>query len=372
MAKHRDYFRGFEKIVLMFDMDQPGRDAAKIAAEVLGSGAAIADIPLKDAAEMLLKGKTSELITAMWNAKPYRPDGIVDMATLKEAVMQRPAWGLSWPLERLTQLTYGIRAGELYAFGAGTGIGKTDLFTQTIMHLVTVHGLPVGVFSLEQSVSETATRIAGKLVGKTFHIPDSGWTDEDFERAWQQLHGGTGRVFLYDSFGNNDWETVREKMEYLAHAEGVRHFFLDHLTALAAWQDDERTALDSIMSEMGGLVKKLGCTIFFISHLATPEGKPHEEGGRVMIRHFRGSRSIGYWSHFMFGLERNQQDPDPVQRSITTFRVLKDRYTGKATGEVFYLGYDQESGMLYETQSPEEESAHGFVDETGENSGGDF
>jgi twinkle protein len=48
----------------------------------------------------------------------------------------------------------------------------------------------------------------------------------------------------------------------------------------------------------------------FVSHLATPEGKPHEEGGRVMIRHFKGSRAIGFWCHFMFGLERNQQDQD--------------------------------------------------------------
>jgi twinkle protein len=48
-------------------------------------------------------------------------------------------------------------------------------------------------------------------------------------------------------------------------------------------------------------------------------------------------------------LERNQQDDDEM-RTTTTFRVLKDRYTGRATGSVFYLRYDQETGMLNPVQ----------------------
>ena len=364
-AKHASYFRGFEEVILMFDTDEPGRAAAKAAAEVLGACARIAELPqpFKDASDMLVAGKTKELIDAMWRAKEYRPEGIVNMADLKDAVKERPQWGLSWPFEKLTELTYGIRTGELYALGAGTGIGKTDFFAQTIEHIARVHKQPVGVFSLEQHPRETATRIAGKLAHKTFHVPDSGWTEADFDLAWAELMQG-GHVFLYDSFGNNDWDIVQEKIEYLHHAEGVRYFFLDHLTALAAWQEDERKALETIMSEMGALVKRLDVALFFVSHLATPEGTPHEEGGRVMIRHFKGSRAIGYWSHYMFALERNQQEETAEGRKLTRFRVLKDRFTGRATGESFFLGYDQNTGMLFEADAPqvqEEASAHGFT-----------
>ena len=85
-----------------------------------------------------------------------------------------------------------------------------------------------------------------------------------------------------------------------------------------------------------------------VSHLATPMGKPHEEGGRVSIRHFKGSRAIGFWCHFMFGLERDQQAEDETERQTTTFRVLKDRYTGQATGLTFPLNYDHVTGKLYE------------------------
>jgi twinkle protein len=125
---------------------------------------------------------------------------------------------------------------------------------------------------------------------------------------------------------------------------------------------DEKGSLEQIMKEMAGLANELGIIITFISHLTTPEGKPHEEGGRVTIRHFKGSRAIGFWSYFMFGLERDQQAEDPVVRQTTTFRILKDRYTGQATGEVLYLAYDRDTGLLSLTEAPEPSSP--FKDES--------
>ena len=49
-------------------------------------------------------------------------------------------------------------------------------------------------------------------------------------------------------------------------------------------------------------------------------------------------------------------------RSTTTLRILKDRYTGQSTGHVLYLGYDVVTGLLFETEAPEEQSA--FSDTT--------
>lgn len=161
--------------------------------------------------------------------------------------------------------------------------------------------------------------------------------------------------------GATDWEIICNKVRFLNHAEGVRIFYIDHLTALAAMEEDEKTALEEIMAEMAGLTKELDIVIHLVSHLATPEGKPHEEGGRVMIRHFKGSRSIGFWSHFMFGIERSQQEDDPNKRNRSTLRVLKDRYTGRATGLCIPMQYDPETGRL--SEAPEEDVCP-FNDET--------
>jgi len=355
IATHRDYFLGFEKVVLMFDQDEKGVEAAKVAASIIGRRAHIATLPLKDANEMLQAKRVGEMVSAMWGAAQYRPEGIVDMATLSEQVKAPPSFGLSYPWPRLTELMYGIAERAVITIGGAGGGGKTDFLAQIIQHLITEHKESVGVFSLEQHVVETATRLAGKLAGKTFHVPDSGWSDTDKDAAWQSLMDG-GKVFLYDSFGVNEWDTIKEKIEYLVHTEGVRYFFLDNITAMAAAEEDERTGIERIMSEMGSMVQRLDCTLFVVSHLATPEGKPHEEGGRVMGKHFKGSRTIIFWSYQMIGLERNQQAANMEERSTTTVRILKERKTGRGMGETFLLGYDRETGLLYETELSEKRS----------------
>lgn len=356
IAQHRSYFLSFEKVVLMFDMDEPGRAAAKAAAEVIGPKAHIADLPLKDANEMLKAGRVEELINAMWRATPHRPDGMVEAKSLKEKVLAGPQVGLSYPWESMTKLTHGIRTGELIAIGAGTGTGKTTWLLQLVEHLAKHHRLPVGCFFLEQAPTETATRLAGLLAGKQFHVPE-GWTPDDLAKAWDEFET-LPPIHLYDSFGATSWEDVEERIRYLAEVAGVKHFVLDHLTALAAAEDDERKGLDVIMPALGALVKELDICIFFVSHLATPEGKPHEEGGRVMMRHFRGSRAIGYWTHYAWGLERDQQAEDLDERHTTTVRCLKDRKTGQAAGECVYLKHGGNNDRLTEVTefTPDEDA----------------
>ena len=73
----------------------------------------------------------------------------------------------------------------------------------------------------------------------------------------------------------------------------------------------------------------------------------HEEGARVTIRQFKGSRAIGFWAHFMFGLERDQQAEELSERNITTVRILKDRYSGQSTGFTLETTYDHETGRVH-------------------------
>ncbi len=364
LSKHIEWLNTFEEVVLMFDMDEPGITAMAECVGLFSPGKAkTASLPRKDANEMLKAGEGDQIINAIWNAKAYRPDGIVKLSDIMEEVLADPEMGLPWFIPRLTEITYGRRWGEVYGFGAGTGIGKTDLFTQQIQFDVLELKQKVGLFFLEQKPAETAKRVAGKFAGKCFHIPDGSWTKDELAKVVEQLDQDD-RISFYDSFGSAEWDVIANSIRFMAHNEGVRIFYLDHLTALAD-PEKEKESLEIVMKAMAMLAQELNIIIHFISHLTTPEGKPHEEGGRVMIRHFKGSRSIGFWSFFMFGLERDQQHDDPRWRSITTFRVLKDRYTGRATGEVIYLGYDRDSGKLFETEPPAEDGdGHGFGDET--------
>mgnify|MGYP003644768433 FL=1 len=78
IKKNWDYILGFDEIILMFDMDDAGQKAVHIAADLLPVGRVkIARLPHKDANECLLKGKADEIISAIFQARSFRPDGII-------------------------------------------------------------------------------------------------------------------------------------------------------------------------------------------------------------------------------------------------------------------------------------------------------
>ena len=352
LSKHLQWLLGYEEIVLMFDEDEPGKAATAECVGLFPAGRCkVASLPLKDANECLLAGQGAAVIQAMWNAQTYRPDGLVSFADVAARIRKPVEWGIPWWSPQLTKLTYGRRFKEIYTFGAGTGIGKTDWLTQQIafdMDLLDDEGKPrlVGLIFLETPIDELGKRIAGKKLKRRFHVPDAGWTQEELDTGTDWL---LDKGTLYDSIGQTDWEVIKNHIRFMAN-EGIRIFYLDHLTALAD-TDDEKGSLEKIMKELGGLVHELGIMLHLVSHLTTPDkGPSHEEGGRVTIRQFKGSRSIGFWSNFMFGLERNQQSEDEEERQTTVFRVLKDRNTGGSTGALIPLGYDREAGCLFEQE----------------------
>ena len=350
-----EWLEKFDEVILMFDQDDPGREAVAECAPLFTPGRCkVAKLPLKDANEMLKAGRGSEIIDAIWAAKGYRPDGIMSVDDLYEDAVKDLEPGIPWWLDTLTEWTYGRRPGECYAFGAGTGIGKTDWFTQSIAFDVRL-GLKVGLLYLEQPPVETLRRIAGKMVGKPMHIPGKA-TVEERAQAIGDLRENDQLAF-YNSFGSTSWEVVKAKIRYMVVGLGCKSIYLDHLTALVAGEEDERKALDLIMAEAAALALELGIYFHFISHLTRPGNgaTPHEEGGRVKQAQFRGSNAIGMWSHFMFGLERNTQGEEEEDR-LTTFRCLKDRNTGGATGNTLKLDYDRDTGLLFEAASHDQPS----------------
>lgn len=355
LAKASAWLESFDEIVLAFDNDDAGRTAAAECADLFSPGKVrILTYPhdVKDASDMVMADRSEELVRLTWEARVYRPDGVVKVADFIEKALRPPTRDLHWFLPTLDRTLFGRRYGECVALGAGTGIGKTDFITEQIAHDLS-HGHQVGVFMLEQVPAETAKRVAGKIANRRFHVPDGSWKQEELEASLKLLDD----LFLYDNFGACDWDVIARTIRYLNKQHGVRIFYLDHLTALAAQAEDERVYLEKTMAELGSLVKELDIWLLFVSHLATPDGKPHEEGGRVTIRHFKGSRSIGYWSVFMLGMERDQQAEDEAERHITTLRILKDRLTGQGNGKTIKVSYDPETGRQSEVQDA---STYGF------------
>jgi twinkle protein len=368
VAKNLDWINTFEKVVIALDMDPQGRDAAIECAKLLPPGKAfIVKWPggAKDPNELLQAGKGEEITRAIWQAEAYRPDGIVDARSLTaEALNPRPM-GRPWPWKFMTEWTYGRRHGELYTFGAGSGIGKTDAFAEIIAatlqgttadhHAADYEPESFGVFAFEGGGPvQLKLRVAGKIASRRFHLPNDpefpAWSREELIAALDlmdtSLWSRGGKLFINDHRGTSDWASIKDRMRYLRHAENVRNFLVDPLSAMVAGEEDERKALDAIVLEYALLMGEIEATGYLASHLTRPkDGPTHEEGGQVRLGQFRGSNGIGMYSDFVFGWERNTQAGDGTE-TRTKARCVKDRLSGNFNGRTSELGYDQITGRL--------------------------
>lgn len=130
-----EYLNNFEEIILMFDMDDPGRKACEDCAKILPVGKAyIANLPLKDPNECLKAGRSGDLVSAIWNAKPYRPDGIVSGQDLYEKCVEgldSLKDSVAYPFQALQNKTNGARHGELYVITSGSGMGN-PLYSESL------------------------------------------------------------------------------------------------------------------------------------------------------------------------------------------------------------------------------------------------
>ena len=253
-----EWLDSFDKVVICFDNDEPGKEATKKVAELFGNKASLfRHIPEnKDANDWLLARSEKWFIEAWDNAEAYKPEGIVTISDIKERLLTPPVPGVPWCFDTLTQLTYGRRKGELYAFGAGVGVGKTDVFTQQIAYDIDKLGLRVGVIYLEQNVVETGQRVMGKLDKKLYHVPDAEWTREEYEASVDRLEERE-QLYMMEHFGAMGWRSIKNIIKFFNKAYDIDHIYLDHLTALSANEQDERRALDGIMADMASLAQEL-------------------------------------------------------------------------------------------------------------------
>jgi twinkle protein len=347
------WLQGYESVVLFFDNDDAGRKASEEAAGVLPPGKVqIARIsePYKDASDALQANDAEAIRRAIWDATPYRPDGIVDAKTLLEVVTTpSPPHDHEYPFEGLQNKLRGIRYGELTTITAGSGIGKSSFCRELATHLLN-NGERVGYLALEESNRRTALGLMSAAVGKSLHIGEH--ERSTLTEAYQRSIANWN-LFLFDGFGSYDPDLIYNRIEYMAAGLDTRIIFLDHLSILlSGLEGDERRMIDTTMTRLRSLVERTGIAMFLVSHLRRTTGdQNHEEGARVTLGQLRGSAAIAQLSDGVIALERDQQSNGGNSR--TTVRVLKNRYSGE-TGIACHLDYDLDTCKFNESESEEE------------------
>ena len=346
VAQAIDWLESFDKVIFCFDMDEVGRKGASECAALLTPGKAhIAELPLKDPSDMITAYKSKELVSCLYEAVEYRPDGIINGKDLWDQVSNTESHkAVPYPYYGLNQSTHGLRLGELVTVCAGSGIGKS-LFCREICHHLLGLGETVGYIALEESVRRTALGIMGIHLNKPLHLEDDTVDVEALRPAFEETVGN-GKFYTYDHFGSMDSDNLLSKIRYLIKGFDCKWIFLDHLSIVISGiaGDDERRLIDNTMTKLRSLVEETGCGMILVSHLKRVDSG-HEEGGRVSLHHLRGSQAIAQLSDMVIGLERNQQ-ADKISNE-TRVRVLKNRFSGE-TGHCLTLHYDHDTGRYTE------------------------
>lgn len=358
-----DWLEKFSEVVIMFDNDAPGIEAAQECALLLSPGKAkIAKLPLKDASDMLVQGRVEELLKAQWEAKTFRPDGIVAGTDLWDVVStDDQTISIPGPWEGLNKLTHGMRKQELWTFTAGSGVGKSAICRELAYHLLQ-QGETVGYIALEESTRRTALGLMGIAANKPLHLSKEGVDEAQLKAAFESTVG-SGRCYLYDHFGSIESANLLARIRYLARGVGCGYIVLDHLSIVVSGigDGDERRLIDNVMTSLRSLVQETGVGMILVSHLKRPtEGdKGHEDGARTALAQLRGSGSIAQLSDMVIGAERDLQSI--TKKHHTRIRVLKNRFSGD-TGLACELKYDPQTGRLAEVEGEDEAPAQEATD----------
>jgi len=354
-----EFLERFDNIIICFDADKPGQEAAKKVARLLKPNKAkIMVMPdgHKDANDMLRHNQHGAYVNSWWNAKTYTPSGVMNVSENKDKFHNRvKKKSIPYPWEGLNKKLEGLRQGELVLLSGGTGLGKSSVTRELEHWLIKQTDDNIGIVALEEDWTRTVDGILSVEANAKLHIDRirEEHSREELDILFDDLfvdNDNQDRVWIHAHFGSNDIEGIFSKLRYMIVGCECKWVVIDHLHMMvsATLEGDERRSIDSIMIRLRSLAEETGAGLILVSHLRRIDGnKGHEKGAETDLSHIRGSQSIAQISDCVITLERNQQADDPVVASTTRVRILKSRYTGDV-GIATYLQYDKDTGRLRE------------------------
>jgi twinkle protein len=353
-----EFFEEFENVIIAFDNDKAGQEAAIKVARLFKPGKArILTLPngFKDPNDMLRNNKHKDFVECWWASKVYTPSGVINVSEQREKFHNRERKpSVPYPYEGLNKKLYGLRQGELVTLTGGTGLGKSSVTRELEHHLIKSTTDNVGIIALEEDWRRTIDGILSIEANARLYVDEERdkFSKEELDKMFDILYDGENknRVWVHSHFGTNDIDDIFTKLRFMIIGCDCKWVVIDHLHMLvsAVHDGDERRAIDAIMTRLRSLVEETGAGIILVSHLRRVDGnKGHENGVEVSLSHLRGSNSIGQLSDCVIALERNQQADDPDEARTTRLRVLKSRYTGDV-GLAARVIYDGETGRLSE------------------------
>lgn len=356
LLQEREWLRTFKEIIVCMDNDEAGHKAEAIAVKVLGiEKCRLMRLARKDPNEVLQQDGHERLMSAMFDAAPYVPKGLIDNDRLWQQLVElasKQATPFPPCLEGLNSKLKGMRGGEITLFTAGTGSGKSTIMREIVLHLLNTTDANLGLVFLEETPAESAKRLIAMKTQEPLETltPENPKLKPEFDKLFSN-----GRTLMLDHQGSFNDGTILENVEYMC-LMGCKFILIDHITILVSEGFQDLTgneAQDKVMNVLLQCVKRYPDTwIGVVVHLrkTQPGKKSFEEGRLPSMDDIRGSGAIKQIAFDIVAAARNLAAEKEEERNHVKMAVLKARTTGN-TGPVIGAIYDSTTGRLMAADS---------------------
>jgi len=336
--KEADFFKKYDTVFLCLDNDDAGMDARIKVADWLSQLTKVRVVSLnpaigKDASDYLKAGKEKEFRKAISESKIYEPEGIMNGTSISlDDMLVAEEEGYILPFNGLQDKLHGVRKGEILTICAGSGIGKTTLVREIVKSLIE-QDLSVANVALEDQMKVSAQA----LVALDMNIPLTRFRFSPPPKEEVQPHYdkmvANGKTFFFKHFGGLNDKNLMSTLYSYALSKSVDFIVLDHLSMVISASDtqNERKAIDTLMTELADMVVETGVGLIQIVHLKRTSGdKSYAHGGEVELTDLRGSAALEQLSWAVVVLELDQQGDD---RNFSRILILKNRTAGRFTND---------------------------------------
>ncbi len=354
VKENLEWLETFEHVVLCFDMDEAGKKAVDDVLPLFSHNKArVVTLPLKDAGEMLAEGRIRDFTRSWWDAKPYRPVGVVQFGDERvwDAFVKRGTEEII-PLPEAygtlnKMMNGGIAAGEVTVIGALTSVGKTTMIFNLLYDMVLQSDKRIGAVFLESDLGETAEKIISLHSGENIALVPHETRDNTLYKNYYDDFVDLSNVHILDHLGFSDVDTLFAKMRWMAVGDDCDVIILDPLHA--AVKSNENGQIDEFMDRCLKLAKETGVSIIIVSHMRKPQTKDAHD---VNEYDMKGSGSINQIAFNTILLSRDKMAEDEYTRNSTLVQLVKCRRTG-ATGHAGWLYYETGTGRMVKGTEPE-------------------
>lgn len=247
--------------------------------------------------------------------------------------------GISTGFTNIDSIVGGLRAGSLTVFGASTGMGKSVLAINILIHLNRDLNIPVVYIDLENGVLESTERIiriwhSGTLPDDFFDKPDL--YKEDVVKMTKRIFNDFF-YYSHENFERISQSSILTLVKYQA-LRGQKVFLIDPLQAIPG--DDVFNTQEeegNIVKALKNIAQEMNLVIILCHHI-----RKTVSGGDTFVKSIadidapkmrvpslddlRGSGKIGDYATGVWTLVRINNSDEADDRNRTLLRILKNRF----------------------------------------------